>query len=38
MIKEIRIDTVDELMPLIADQEYRFDLDRNRSLQDGDEP
>ncbi len=31
MIKEIRIDTVDELMPLIADQEYRFDLDRNRS-------
>ena len=31
MIKETRIDTVAELMPLIADQEYRSDLDRNRS-------
>ena len=31
MIKEIRIKTIDELMPLIADQKFRPDLDRSRS-------
>ena len=31
MIKEIIIDNLDELMPLLADQEYRPDLNRNRS-------
>ena len=32
MIKEIRIDSVEELVPLLSDQEYRPDLDRHRSL------
>lgn len=31
MIKEIRITTLDELLPLLTEQEYRPDLDRNRS-------
>ncbi len=31
MIKEIRITTLEELMPLLAEQEYRPDLHRNRS-------
>lgn len=31
MIKEIRITTPEELMPLICEQEYRSDLDRFRS-------
>ncbi|MCR5419709.1 MAG: FRG domain-containing protein [Lachnospiraceae bacterium] len=31
MIKEIHIDTLEELLPLITEQEYRPDLDRNRS-------
>ena len=31
MIKEIRIDTLEELLPLLTEQEYRPDLDRNRS-------
>ena len=31
MIKEIRITTLEELIPLLADQEYRADIDRNRS-------
>ena len=32
MIKEIRIDSVEDLIPLLSDQPYRPDLDRNRSL------
>lgn len=32
MIKEVRITTVEELVPLLSDQEYRPDLDRHRSL------
>ncbi len=31
MIKEIRITTLEQLMPLFSEQEYRPDLDRNRS-------
>lgn len=31
MIKEVRISTVEELVPLLSDQEYRPDLDRHRS-------
>lgn len=31
MIHEIRISTVEELIPLLSDQEYRPDLDRHRS-------
>lgn len=31
MIEEIRITTLDELMPLITEQEFRPDLNRNRS-------
>lgn len=32
MIKEVRIETLDDLMPLLTEQEYRPDLDRNRSM------
>ena len=31
MIKEVRIKTIEELVPLLSDQEYRPDLDRHRS-------
>ena len=31
MIKEVHIDTLEELLPLLTEQEYRADLDRNRS-------
>ena len=31
MIKEVRITKVEELMPLLTEQEYRKDLGRNRS-------
>lgn len=31
MIEEIRITTLDELLPLLTEQEFRPDLDRNRS-------
>ena len=31
MITEIRIDSLEQLIPLLADQEYREDIDRNRS-------
>ena len=31
MIQEIHISTLEELMPLLSEQEYRPDLDRNRS-------
>ena len=31
MIKEVHIDTLEELLPLLTEQEYRPDLDRNRS-------
>ena len=31
MIKEIRITTLDELLPLLTEQDYRADLHRNRS-------
>lgn len=31
MIKEVRIQSVGDLMPLLTEQEYRPDLDRNRS-------
>ena len=31
MIREIRVETLEELMPLLSDQAYRPDLDRNRS-------
>ena len=31
MIKEVHISTVEELVPLLSDQEYRPDLDRHRS-------
>ena len=31
MIKEIRIRTLDELLPLLTEQDYRADLHRNRS-------
>lgn len=31
MIEEIRISTLDELMPLLSEQDYRPDLGRNRS-------
>ncbi len=31
MIKEIHIDTLEALLPLLTEQEYRPDLDRNRS-------
>ncbi len=31
MIREIRIDRIEELIPLLSDQEYRPDLDRHRS-------
>ena len=32
MIQEHRIDTLEELIPLLADQPFREDLDRHRSL------
>ena len=31
MIKEVKIDTLEQLLPLLTEQEYRPDLDRNRS-------
>ena len=31
MIREVRVTTLEELMPLLSEQEYRADLDRNRS-------
>ena len=31
MIKEVHIDTLDDLLPLLTEQEYRADLNRNRS-------
>jgi hypothetical protein len=31
MIREVRINTLEELLPLLSEQEYRPDLDRNRS-------
>ena len=31
MIKEVRITTLEELLPIFTEQEYRKDLDRNRS-------
>ena len=31
MIKEVHIDTLEKLLPLLTEQEYRPDLDRNRS-------
>lgn len=31
MIKEIKIDTLEKLLPLLTEQEYRADIDRNRS-------
>ena len=31
MIQEVRVETVEDLMPMISDQEYRPDLKRNRS-------
>ncbi len=31
MIKEVRVHTLEELMPLLSEQEYRKDLHRNRS-------
>ena len=31
MIREITIHTIEELVPLLSDQEYRPDLDRHRS-------
>ena len=31
MIQEIRIDTLEELMPLLSEQDYRPEIDRNRS-------
>lgn len=31
MIKEVRITSIEELIPLLSDQEYRPDLDRHRS-------
>ena len=31
MIKEVRIQTLEDLMPLLTEQDYRQDLDRNRS-------
>ena len=31
MIKEIHIDTLEELLPLLTEQEYRPELKRNRS-------
>ena len=31
MIQEIRIDTLEELMPLLSEQDYRPEMDRNRS-------
>ena len=31
MIQEVRVETVEDLMPLISEQEYRPDLKRNRS-------
>ena len=32
MIKEVKIETVEDLIPLLSDQPYRPDLGRNRSL------
>lgn len=32
MIREVRISSVEELIPLLSDQPYRPDLERNRSL------
>ncbi len=31
MIKEVHIDTLEDLLPILTEQEYRPDLDRNRS-------
>ena len=31
MVREVRIHTLEELLPLLSEQEYRPDLDRNRS-------
>ena len=31
MIREVRVETIEDLMPLLTDQEYRPDLGRNRS-------
>ena len=31
MIREVRVKTLEELMPLLSEQEYRPDLERNRS-------
>ena len=31
MIQEIRINTLEDLMPLLSEQEYRPELGRNRS-------
>ena len=31
MIQEVRVSTLEELMPLLSEQEYRPDLGRNRS-------
>ena len=31
MIREVRIQSVSDLMPLLSEQEYRRDLDRYRS-------
>ena len=31
MIREVRIQSVPDLLPLLTEQEYRPDLDRNRS-------
>ena len=31
MIQEVRIETVEDLMPLLAEQEYRPELGRNRN-------
>ncbi len=32
MIKTVRVDTIEDVLPLITEQEYRPDLGRNRSL------
>lgn len=31
MVKEVRIESLEELLPLLTEQDYREDLDRNRS-------
>ena len=31
MIREVHVKTIEDLMPLLTDQEYRPDLGRNRS-------